>query len=198
MSDVMPRSISDADLLLGLVVAVGDGDVVDDGGLLGAGAPTEPPPEASPPAQLRTPPKPRPTMALPTRSRATKAARRRGSSLDHERTRVPLPFGRDILPDLRHPEKSTGPRSRRSLKRRWTAMTDLISRPPRPPGPPRRPPGRRAAPSRPTPVAAPQSVSLAGVLAALRAAGLGLLAVMVLVLVAWATAADSGASATEA
>jgi Family of unknown function (DUF6350) len=41
-------------------------------------------------------------------------------------------------------------------------------------------------------------VSLAGVLAALRAAALGLLAVMVLVLVAWATAADSGASATEA
>jgi Family of unknown function (DUF6350) len=44
----------------------------------------------------------------------------------------------------------------------------------------------------------PQSVSLAGVLAAVRAAALGLLAVMVLVLVAWATAADSGASATEA
>jgi len=41
-------------------------------------------------------------------------------------------------------------------------------------------------------------VSLAGVLAALRAAALGLLTVMVLVLVAWATAADSGASATEA
>jgi Family of unknown function (DUF6350) len=36
------------------------------------------------------------------------------------------------------------------------------------------------------------------VLAALRAAALGLLTVMVLVLVAWATAADSGASATEA
>ena len=41
-------------------------------------------------------------------------------------------------------------------------------------------------------------MSLAGALAALRAAALGLLAVMVLVLVAWATAADSGASATEA
>jgi hypothetical protein len=41
-------------------------------------------------------------------------------------------------------------------------------------------------------------VTAAGALAALRAAGLGLLAVMVLVLVAWATAADSGASATEA
>jgi hypothetical protein len=41
-------------------------------------------------------------------------------------------------------------------------------------------------------------VSLAGTLAALRAAALGLLTVMVLVLVAWATAADSGASATEA
>ena len=41
-------------------------------------------------------------------------------------------------------------------------------------------------------------MSLAGVLAALRAAALGLLTVMVLVLVAWATAADSGASATEA
>ncbi|MDQ1629239.1 MAG: hypothetical protein QOI54_2983 [Actinomycetota bacterium] len=35
-------------------------------------------------------------------------------------------------------------------------------------------------------------------LAALRSAGLGLLAVMVLVLVAWASAADSGASATQA
>ncbi len=41
-------------------------------------------------------------------------------------------------------------------------------------------------------------MSLAGVLAALRAAALGLLTVMVLVLVAWATSADSGASATEA
>jgi hypothetical protein len=41
-------------------------------------------------------------------------------------------------------------------------------------------------------------VSLAGALAALRAAALGLLVVMLPVLVAWATAADSGASATEA
>jgi Family of unknown function (DUF6350) len=47
-------------------------------------------------------------------------------------------------------------------------------------------------------VDAPRSVSLAGALAALRSAALGLLAVMVLVLVAWATAANSGASATEA
>jgi hypothetical protein len=77
-------------------------------------------------------------------------------------------------------------------------MTDLISRPPRPPRP-RRPPGagRRATSRRPAPDVA-RSVSLAGALAALRAAGLGLLTVMVLVLVAWATAADSGASAPEA
>ena len=75
-------------------------------------------------------------------------------------------------------------------------MTDLVSRPPRPP---RSPAARRPAPPRRPPRAdAPQSVSLAGVLAALRAAALGLLTVMVLVLVAWATAADSGASATEA
>jgi hypothetical protein len=46
--------------------------------------------------------------------------------------------------------------------------------------------------------AAPRPVSLAGGLAALHAAALGLLAVMVLVLVAWATAADSSASATQA
>ena len=75
-------------------------------------------------------------------------------------------------------------------------MTDLISRPSRPPRPPgtRRPEQSR----RPAPLDAPRSVSLAGALAALRAAGLGLLTVMVLVLVAWATAADSGASASEA
>lgn len=78
-------------------------------------------------------------------------------------------------------------------------MTDLVSRPPRPPRPSRPPAGRRSAPSRRPPSAdLPQSVSVAGALAALRAAGLGLLTVMVLVLVAWATAADSGASATEA
>jgi Family of unknown function (DUF6350) len=74
-------------------------------------------------------------------------------------------------------------------------MTDLISRPPRQP----RPPGaRRTTSPRTAPADTPQSVSWAGVLAALRAAALGLLTVMVLVLVAWATAADSGASATEA
>jgi hypothetical protein len=42
------------------------------------------------------------------------------------------------------------------------------------------------------------SVSVAGLQAALKAASLGLLTVMVVVLVGWATAADSGASATEA
>ncbi|MGZ4608635.1 MAG: cell division protein PerM [Actinomycetes bacterium] len=79
-------------------------------------------------------------------------------------------------------------------------MTDLISRPPKP-RPPRpsdtagaRPRSARTRNTAP----APQPVSWAGVLAALRAAGLGLLAVMVLVLVAWASAADSGASAPEA
>jgi Family of unknown function (DUF6350) len=76
-------------------------------------------------------------------------------------------------------------------------MTDLVSRPPRPPRTPAG--GRTAAPRRPQPTAdAPQPVSLAAALAALRSAALGLLAVMVLVLVAWATAANSSASATEA
>jgi Family of unknown function (DUF6350) len=75
-------------------------------------------------------------------------------------------------------------------------MTDLISRPPRRPRPPG--PRRPAAPPQPAPADSPQAVSLAGTIAALRAAALGLLTVMVLVLVAWATAADSGASATEA
>lgn len=44
----------------------------------------------------------------------------------------------------------------------------------------------------------PRPVSLSGLLAAAHAAALGLLAVTVPVLVGWATAADSGASATEA
>jgi hypothetical protein len=67
------------------------------------------------------------------------------------------------------------------------AMTDLVSRPPGPRAP-RRPPD--GPPARP--------VTVAGALAALQAAGLGVLAVMVLVLVGWATAADTGASATTA
>jgi len=80
-------------------------------------------------------------------------------------------------------------------------MSELLSRPPRQgasrPTPEtgargaRRPPRRPAAPS-------PQPITWAGLLAALRSAGLSLLAVMVLVLVAWASAADSGASATQA
>ncbi len=66
-------------------------------------------------------------------------------------------------------------------------MTDLVSRPPGPRAP-RRPPA--GPPARP--------VTVAGSLAALQAAGLGVLAVMVLVLVGWATTADTGASATTA
>lgn len=44
----------------------------------------------------------------------------------------------------------------------------------------------------------PRQLTVAGMLAALQSGGLGILAVMVLVLVGWATAADSGASATAA
>lgn len=73
-------------------------------------------------------------------------------------------------------------------------MTDLIARPPRPRSGGSLA-GTRSGQRPPAPV---PPVSWAGVLAALRAAGLGLLTVMVLVLVAWATAADSAASAPEA
>lgn len=66
-------------------------------------------------------------------------------------------------------------------------MTELLSRPPGPRAPRRPPAGPPARPLTP-----------AGVLAALQAAGLGVLAVMVLVLVGWATAADGGASASTA
>lgn len=66
-------------------------------------------------------------------------------------------------------------------------MTDVLSRPPGPRAP-RRPPAGPPA----------RQVTVAGVLAALQAAGLGVLAVMVLVLVGWATTADTGASATTA
>ena len=67
------------------------------------------------------------------------------------------------------------------------AMAALLTRPPGPRAP-RRPP---AGP----PV---RALTPSGVVAAVQAAGLGALAVMVLVLVGWATAADSGASATAA
>lgn len=60
-----------------------------------------------------------------------------------------------------------------------------------------RPPGPRG-PRRPPAGPAPRPLTVAGVLAALQSAGLGVLAVMVLVLVGWATAADSDASATAA
>ena len=66
-------------------------------------------------------------------------------------------------------------------------MTELLSRPPGPRAPRRPPAGPPARPLTP-----------AGVLAALQAAGLGVLAVMVLVLDGWATAADGGASASTA
>lgn len=67
------------------------------------------------------------------------------------------------------------------------AMTDLLSRPPGPRAP-RRPPA--GPPARP--------LTLAGMTAAGHSAGLGILAVMVPVLVGWATAADSDASASTA
>lgn len=79
-------------------------------------------------------------------------------------------------------------------------MTDLISRRPKPrTARPSDTGGTRTGSTRPrTPLPPPLPVSWAGVQAALRTAVLSLLAVMVLVLVAWATAADSGSSATEA
>lgn len=75
------------------------------------------------------------------------------------------------------------------------AMADstrtLLSRPPGPRAP-RRPPG--GPPAGPT----PRPLTLAGVVAAAQSAGLGALVVMVLVLVGWAGAADSEASARAA
>ena len=67
------------------------------------------------------------------------------------------------------------------------APTDVLSRPPGPRAP-RRPPA--GPPVRP--------LTALGMTAALQSAGLGVLAVMVTVLVGWATAADSDASATAA
>jgi hypothetical protein len=67
------------------------------------------------------------------------------------------------------------------------APTDVLSRPPSPRAP-RRPPA--GPPARP--------LTALGMTAALQSAGLGVLAVMVTVLVGWATAADSDASATAA
>ena len=69
-------------------------------------------------------------------------------------------------------------------------MTETLSRPPGQRGP-KRPPGREVGVTE-------RPVTVAGAVAACRAAGLGLLGVMVLVLVGWATAADSQASATSA
>ena len=70
------------------------------------------------------------------------------------------------------------------------APTDVLSRPPGPRAPRRPPagPGRSAA----------RPLTALGMTAALQSAGLGVLAVMVTVLVGWATAADSDASATAA
>ncbi len=65
-------------------------------------------------------------------------------------------------------------------------MADLLSRPTR---------ARRGTARPPSP---PRPVSLSGLVAAVTVAAQGLLAVTVLVLVGWATAADSGASASEA
>ena len=59
-------------------------------------------------------------------------------------------------------------------------------------------PPTRATASADRPPPSPRSVTAVGVVAAVRSAGLGVLAVMVLVLVGWATAADSGADAADA
>jgi hypothetical protein len=79
-------------------------------------------------------------------------------------------------------------------------MTELLSRPSRAPrttGRPGRVAGVRQRPAD-GPPATTRSLTVAGVAAAVRSAGLGILAVMVVVLVAWASAADSGADATDA
>lgn len=78
-------------------------------------------------------------------------------------------------------------------------MTELLSRPSRPsrPSAGSGPAGTRRR-SEQQPAATRRSLTVAGVVAALRAAGLGVLAVMVVVLVAWAADADSGADATDA
>ncbi len=79
-------------------------------------------------------------------------------------------------------------------------MTELLSRPSRTPrtaGRPGRVAGSRHRPAD-VPPATTRSLTVAGIVAAVRSAGLGILAVMVVVLVAWASAADSGADATDA
>ena len=79
MSDVVPRSISDAARLV--AVAVGDGDAGGEDVLVVAASTV--------PASFATPssvPVPKPATAVPTSTAATKAARRRGSSLDHQPT----------------------------------------------------------------------------------------------------------------
>ncbi len=79
-------------------------------------------------------------------------------------------------------------------------MTELLSRPSRTPrtaGRPGRVAGSRHRPAD-VPPATTRSLTAAGIVAAVRSAGLGILAVMVVVLVAWASAADSGADATDA
>ena len=75
-------------------------------------------------------------------------------------------------------------------------MTELLSRPSRPSAARGRVAGSRQRPVGPPPTT--RSLTVAGAVAALRSAGLGVLAVMVVVLVAWASAADSGADAADA
>jgi hypothetical protein len=87
---------------------------------------------------------------------------------------------------LRRDGGVSGP-ARRRVPGTMAAMADLLTRPPGPRAPRRPPAGPPIRPLTPS-----------GVVAALQAAGLGALAVMVLVLVGWATAADSGATATAA
>jgi hypothetical protein len=88
MSDVVPRSISDD--ARGSVVAEGEGDVgVGVGDAVGDVASTV----ALSPTVLSTDPVPNPSTAAPASTAATNAARRRGSSLDHQLTlQTPLPL----------------------------------------------------------------------------------------------------------
>ncbi len=76
-------------------------------------------------------------------------------------------------------------------------MTELLSRPSRPPRPAGHVAGSRLRPGG-EPPAGTWSLTVVGIVAAVRSAALGVLAVMVVVLVAWASAADSGADVADA
>ena len=79
MSEVVPRSISDAARFVALSVGVGDAGGEE---VFGSTAATVGPSSVMPSSD----PAPSPTTAAPASTSATNAARRRGSSLDHQPT----------------------------------------------------------------------------------------------------------------